>query len=157
MAASAIPRRVVHVTSAHQTGDDRIFHKECRSLAAHGFAVTVVGPGEGSSSLAGVRILGVPSLGEGRFRRMSITVWRLLIRCLRLPADVYHFHDPELITLGFVLKLFGRRVVYDVHEDYPQKILTKEWISPIVRRPLSVMMAAVEALAGTPVRRQSSP
>ncbi len=147
-APSTISPRIVHITSAHQTGDDRIFHKECRSLAAHGFAVTVVGPGEGSGSVAGVRILGVPSLAGGRLRRMSATVWRLLTRCLRLPAEVYHFHDPELITLGFVLKLLGRRVVYDVHEDYPQKILTKEWISPIVRRPLSVMMAAVEALAG---------
>jgi glycosyltransferase involved in cell wall biosynthesis len=147
-APSAAAPRIVHITSAHQTGDDRIFHKECRSLAAHGFAVTVVGPGEASGSVAGVRILGVPSLGGGRLRRMSATVWRLLTRCVRLPADVYHFHDPELITLGLVLKLLGRRVVYDVHEDYPQKILTKEWISPIVRRPLSVMMAAVEALAG---------
>ena len=147
-APSTISPRIVHITSAHQTGDDRIFHKECRSLAAHGFAVTVVGPGEGSGSVGGVRILGVPSLAGGRLRRMSATVWRLLTRCLRLPAEVYHFHDPELITLGFVLKLLGRRVVYDVHEDYPQKILTKEWISPIVRRPLSMMMAAVEALAG---------
>jgi glycosyltransferase involved in cell wall biosynthesis len=138
----------VHITSAHHTGDDRIFHKQCRSLAAHGFAVTVVGPGEDGGSVAGVRILGIPSLGGGRLRRMSATVWRLLTRCVRLPADVYHFHDPELISLGFVLKLLGRRVVYDVHEDYPQKILTKDWISPVVRRPLSVMMAAVEALAG---------
>jgi glycosyltransferase involved in cell wall biosynthesis len=146
--ASGLAPSIVHITSAHQTGDDRIFHKECRSLAANGFAVTVVGPGQGSESIAGVRIVGVPSFGGGRLRRMSATVCRLLIRCLRLPADVYHFHDPELITLGFALKLLGRRVVYDVHEDYPQKILTKEWISPIVRRPLSVMMAAVEALAG---------
>ena len=72
----------MHITSAHQTIDDRIFHKECRSLAAHGFAVTVVGPGQGSESIAGVRIAwACPSLGGGRLRRMSATVWRLLIRC----------------------------------------------------------------------------
>lgn len=147
-APSAVSPKVVHITSAHQTDDDRIFHKECCSLAEHGFAVTVVGPKRGSGSAAGVRILGVPPLSGGRLGRMSVTVWRLVTRSLRLPADVYHFHDPELIALGFVLKLFGRRVVYDVHEDYPQKILTREWISPAIRRPLSMVMAAVEAAAG---------
>jgi glycosyltransferase involved in cell wall biosynthesis len=147
-APSAMPPKIVHITSAHETDDDRIFHKECRSLAEHGLAVTVVGPGQESRSLAGVCILGVPPSGSGRLRRMSITVWRLLARCLRLPADVYHFHDPELISLGLVLKACGRRVVYDVHEDYPQKILSKDWINPLLRRPLSVIMAAVEAAAG---------
>jgi glycosyltransferase involved in cell wall biosynthesis len=143
-----VPPKVVHITSAHDTDDDRIFHKECRSLAEQGLAVTVVGPGQERKNVAGVCILGVSPVVGGRLRRMSVTVWRLLIRCLRLPADVYHFHDPELITVGFVLKAFGRRVVYDVHEDYPQKILTKEWISPVLRRPLSLIMVAVEAAAG---------
>ena len=147
-APPAVPPKIVHVTSAHQTDDDRIFHKQCLSLAEHGLAVTVVGPGQESTSHAGVRILGVPPSGSGRLRRMSVTVWRLLARCLRLPADVYHFHDPELISLGFILKACGRRVVYDVHEDYPQKILSKDWINPVLRRPLSVIMAAVEAAAG---------
>jgi glycosyltransferase involved in cell wall biosynthesis len=147
-AGLAMPPRIVHITSAHKTEDDRIFHKECRSLAEHGLSVTVIGPGEERKALGGVDILGVPSPGSGRLRRMSVTVWRLLVRCLRLPADVYHFHDPELVALGFTLKIFGRRVVYDVHEDYPQKILTKEWISPVLRRPLSGIMAAVEAAAG---------
>ena len=147
-ASLAMPRRIVHITSAHRTDDDRIFHKECRSLAEHGLSVTVIGPGEERKALAGVDILGVPSPGRSRLRRISVTLWRLLVRCLSLPADVYHFHDPELVALGFTLKIFGRRVVYDVHEDYPQKILTSEWISPVLRRPLSGIMAAVEAAGG---------
>jgi glycosyltransferase involved in cell wall biosynthesis len=145
---SAGAPRVIHITSAHRTDDDRIFHKECRSLAERGFAVAVVGPGQGSASVAGVHIFGVPSVRGSRLHRMSVTVWRIGARILKLPADVYHFHDPELITLGVLLKLLGRRVVYDVHEDYPQKILTKEWITPALRRPLSAVMAAVEAVAG---------
>src|SRR5918996_1666108 len=104
----AMSLEIVHVTSAHRTDDDRIFHKECRSLAEHGFGVTVLGPGHGSERVAGVHVLGV-SLSSGRLRRMSESVWRLVNRSLRLSADIYHFHDPELITLGFVLKLLGRR------------------------------------------------
>jgi glycosyltransferase involved in cell wall biosynthesis len=140
--------QIVHITSAHRTDDDRIFHKECRSLAEHGLSVTVIGPGEERKARAGVDILGVPSPGRSRLRRMSVTLWRLLVRCLSLPADVYHFHDPELISVGFVLKACGRRVVYDVHEDYPQKILSKDWINPVLRRPLSMTMVAVETVAG---------
>jgi glycosyltransferase involved in cell wall biosynthesis len=143
-----VPPKVVHLTSAHDTEDDRIFHKECRSLAAQGLTVTVVGPGQECKHVAGVCIVGVSPPGGGRLRRMSMTGAQLLARCLRLPAVVYHFHDPELMLVGFILKAFGRRVVYDVHEDYPQKILTKEWISPLLRRPLSLIMAAVEAAAG---------
>jgi len=108
--AGAMPPKIVHITSAHRTDDDRIFHKECRSLAEHGLSVTVIGPGEERKALAGVDILGVPSPGRGRLRRMSVTLSRLLVRCLILPADVYHFHDPDLVALGFTLKMFGRRV-----------------------------------------------
>jgi glycosyltransferase involved in cell wall biosynthesis len=147
-ATSAKLAQIMHITSAHRTDDDRIFHKECRSLADHGFDVTLVGPGDEGRSRDGVRIVGVPARAGGRLRRMTEFVWRLTATSLRRPADVHHFHDPELITLGFVLKLLGRRVVYDVHEDYPQKILTKEWIRPYLRRPLSAAIALVEAAAG---------
>jgi glycosyltransferase involved in cell wall biosynthesis len=147
-APSTVPPRVVHITSAHDPKDDRIFYKECRSLAEQGASVTVVGPGEEYRNVDGVWILGVSAGGDRRLRRMSVTGSQLLAKCMKLPAAVYHFHDPELIVVGFILKACGRRVVYDVHEDYPQKILMKEWISPVLRRPLSVIMAAVEAAAG---------
>ncbi|MDY6852290.1 MAG: glycosyltransferase family 4 protein, partial [Thermodesulfobacteriota bacterium] len=59
---------------------------------------------------------------------------------LKERAGLYHFHDPELIPIGILLKLLGKTVIYDVHEDLPRQILGKYWI-PGWMRPL-VMRAA---------------
>ena len=50
--------------------------------------------------------------------------------------------------VGALLKLLlGRPVVYDVHENYPQDILTKEWIPAWVRKPFSALFKVVEETA----------
>jgi glycosyltransferase involved in cell wall biosynthesis len=139
--------RVAHLTSAHQVDDERIFVKQCRSLAAAGFEVTLVGPSETDGAIDGVRILGVPS-GRGRLSRMIETSWHVLRGGIASRASICHFHDPELIPIGFLLKLLGRRVIYDVHEDCPRDILTKDWIHPTIKRPLGAAMSLIEAAAG---------
>ena len=139
--------RVAHLTSVHQVDDVRIFAKECRSLAAAGFEVTLVGPSETDGAIDGVRILGVPS-GRGRLSRMIGTSWHVLRGGVASRASICHFHDPELIPIGFLLKLLGRRVIYDVHEDCPRDILTKDWIHPTIKRPLGAAMSLIEAAAG---------
>jgi len=48
--------------------------------------------------------------------------WRVLGLAYRQKADIYHFHDPELLTVGLVLRLLTKaKVIYDVHEDYRRK------------------------------------
>jgi glycosyltransferase involved in cell wall biosynthesis len=145
------PPHVVHITSVHNTDDDRIFYKECcslASLATGGFAVTLVGPGKQSRTVAGVGILEVPPFARGHLDRMSRYLLRIGGTVVFLPAEIYQIHDPELLVLGLFLKLLRRQVIYDVHEDYPRKILTKDWIPRHLKHLLSLAMSAIEAAAG---------
>lgn len=133
---------VAHLTSVHQVDDIRIFVKECRSLAAAGFDVALIGPSPSDRETEGVKIMGVPAPAN-RIQRMTVTLWQVLKRAFQSKARICHFHDPELIPVGFLLKLAGRQVVYDVHEDYPRDIMHKDWIHPRMRR---LMAGAADAL-----------
>lgn len=73
--------------------------------------------------------------------------FRTYRQAVALKADVYHFHDPELMPTALMLKLRGHRVIYDVHEDLPRQILTKHWISPSLRRLISRCAEIAENLA----------
>ena len=136
--------RVCVLTSVHQPFDQRIFYKEAVSLVEAGYEVTLVGPGHPACAgeHRGVRIrpLPVPTTRRDRLAFQA----RLLTAARRVGADIYHFHDPELLPLGCVLKALGRRVIYDVHEDFPAAALTRTWVPGPVRRPLSFTVDAVE-------------
>ncbi|GAB6162897.1 hypothetical protein JCM12298_20570 [Desulfothermus naphthae] len=78
---------------------------------------------------------------------MTKVVWKLFRLALKEKADVYHFHDPELIPIGLILSLFGKKVIYDVHEDVPKQILIKDWIkSNSVRKFVSLFFKGFENL-----------
>jgi hypothetical protein len=143
---SVLAPPVAHLTSVHQVDDDRIFAKECRALADAGYDVTLIGPADADAMAEGVRIRALPR-PAGRLGRMTGTAWHVLRAAVASGARVCQFHDPELIPVGICLKLLGRRVVYDVHEDYPQKLLDKAWLPGPLRRPLAAAMAAAEWLA----------
>ncbi|HEY4599678.1 MAG TPA: glycosyltransferase, partial [Cerasibacillus sp.] len=64
----------------------------------------------------------------------------------QLKADVYHFHDPELLPVGWLLKKKTNRVVYDIHEDYVTSILQKEYMSPFLRKLFAKLYKTMEKL-----------
>lgn len=125
--------RIVHLTSAHPAFDTRIFYRECRSLAREGYEVILIAPHERDEVVKGVKIKAI-SKPKGRLCRMTWTVWRVYREALRQKADVYHFHDPELIGAGALLKLTtNSRVVFDVHENYPLVALRRSWIPRLLQ------------------------
>jgi hypothetical protein len=138
--------KVVHLTSVHAPSDVRIFHKECKTLADAGYRVALVTAHEHADAADGVQVKCLPQ-APGRAARITWTSGRILRQALREDADVYHFHDPELIPVGLCLKLLRRRVIYDVHEDVPRQILSKEWIYPRLRSAIAAAMAGLERLS----------
>ena len=138
---------VVHLTSVHNRYDTRIFLKMCRSLVTAGYGVVlVVADGRGGEEKEGVRIVDVGK-SKGRLDRMLGATRRVLTQALKLDADIYHLHDPELLPAGLALKRRGKRVVFDAHEDLPQQILSKTYLHRATRRILSWSAGAFERFA----------
>lgn len=135
--------KVRHLTSVHSTGDNRIVYRECRSLADAGHDIGLIAGREQSDPVAGVPIIGV-GLPRNRPDRMTRVVWKVYRAARRERADVYHFHDPEVIWAGLLLKLTGHRVIYDVHEDVPKQIMNKFWIPAWAKRILSTAATLAE-------------
>ncbi len=120
-------KKICFLTSVHSAFDVRIFHKEAKTLVKAGYDVTLIAQHDKNEAVDGIRIIPLPK-PKNRFERITRTACALFGLALRQKADVYHFHDPELIPAGIVLRLLGNKVIYDVHEDVPQQILCKEWI-----------------------------
>lgn len=135
--------KIAHLTSAHSPLDVRIFHKECRTLAAAGYEVVLLVPADRDEMVDGVQIRSLPAFKTRRQRLMS-AMGAIFRRAVAEDADVYHFHDPELIPVGMLLKLQKKKVVYDVHEDLPKQILAKPWISPALRPAVSRVALCAE-------------
>ncbi len=128
--------KVCMLTTVHMPFDGRIFHKEAKSLARAGYDVVLIARHDTAETVDGVRIVPLPE-PRSRFQRMTSVTWRLYRLAVKEDADVYHFHDPELMIVGLLLKARGKRVIWDVHEHYPNSIMDKFWISTGLRRCVS--------------------
>lgn len=109
--------KVCHMTSSHPSKDQRIFYKECVSLAKAGYEVYLVEQGE-SEEDQGVHIVGTQEENKGRFYRLLTRARNVYKIAKSLDADIYHFHDMELLPYGVKLKRKGKKVIFDSHEDF---------------------------------------
>lgn len=129
--------KVCHFTSAHKPNDIRIFHKECISLAEAGYEVFLVSAYESQIPSYEVNFVQAGSGNRGRISRMLYTAKEVYRTAKALDADIYHFHDPELLRFGLKLKRQGKKVIYDAHEDVPRQIMAKYWIPKLLRKLIS--------------------
>ncbi|QCX32832.1 glycosyltransferase family 4 protein [Caloramator sp. E03] len=128
--------RVCHISTAHPAEDIRIFYKECKTLADNGYEVYLVANYDRETIKDGVHIIPLPQ-NNGRFYRFFIKGFSAMKIALKTDSQIYHFHDPELIISGIILSFLGKKVIYDVHEDYAKSIMTREWIRPSLRNFIS--------------------
>lgn len=142
--------QLMQLTTVHPRGDIRIAVKECGTLAGEfpGSMELVVADGLGPAERDGMRLFDLGVVGRTRLSRPFLGFMRSVARLRAVRPDILHFHDPELIPVGFVAKLLGVRVIYDVHEDLPIQILNKHWIPLPLRHLVAACARGAEWLAG---------
>jgi glycosyltransferase involved in cell wall biosynthesis len=120
---------------------DARVRREAETLAAHGYHVlcltTQNGPVPSRFVLNGVQVreLGVPKFrGKSTVAYVRFYVRFLLaasMQCLRLlgrgELDVVHVHNmPDfLVFAGLLPRLFGRKVILDIHDSVPETFAAK--------------------------------
>ena len=138
---------IIHFTTVHPRDDSRIRSKELGSLAA-AFSGDVAlyvqdGLGDELDPRHGYRVVDTgPRLR--RIPRMIVGGWRMFRAVARARPQVAHFHDPELLPWGVLLRLFGIKVVYDVHEDMPRQVRHNPGLPAIMQRLLPPFVSLAE-------------
>jgi len=125
------------VTSIHPDFDSRIW-KHCISLTRAGYEVHLICPWRAMDGKT------LKSVRMHTFPRVSARIWRALLIPSRIfgklfpilkKVDIVHFHDIDLLPWMVMISLF-KPVVYDVHENYPEEMLVRDWIPPFLRTVL---------------------
>ena len=131
--------KICHITTVHNENDIRIFHKMCVGLASNpSNQVYFIVPNAEPRNEQGVEILSFVSDTENRKVRIKKAGQKALELAKELKADIYHLHDPELLTIARKLKEHtGSKVVFDSHEDVPKQLLDKIWIPAYQRKLFS--------------------
>ncbi len=129
-----MPRlKIVHLSSVHPRYDNRILLKQCCSLSNAGHEVSlIVADGKGEEIFQGVKIYDV---GESKnlLNRMLVKAFAVYTKANQLNPDVYQIHDPELLPYAFILSRRGKKVIYDVHEDYVTGIGQKKYLPEFLK------------------------
>lgn len=132
--------RICHITSAHARYDGRIFKKQCCSLAKAGHEVVLLcADGKKEETLQGVLIKSCTLKPLSKRQRMKLLLFpaRFAKEALRTEADVYQFHDIELLTVGLELKKRNKKVIFDCHENWEGYIREIAWLPQFITRILA--------------------
>lgn len=160
--------KVIHITTAHPRDDVRIKTKFANYCARLGVSELIVCDGLPDETVDGVRITGLTK----RRSRLARILWAPFdcLRELRCRNDrcVVHLHDPELLMAAPCMRLAGYTVIFDLHEDLIDQVISKPYlprkvalvtyyltrmIYPLLLRTANVHIAATHAISEAYERR----
>ena len=106
--------------------DTRIFYRYCKHLAEN-YTVTLIAVHPKEETREEIHIIPFRRF-KNKLLRVCLTWFLMFFKAVRVRADLYHLHDPELIPCGLLLRLMGKKVVLDIHENVAEDIFDKPWI-----------------------------
>ncbi len=130
-------KKICVITTTHSASGPRIFNKEVRTLLDAGYRITLIAQHDKTETIDGIKI--IPLLPTGsKIQRFYFLAKKAYSLALVEQADLYHFHDPELLPwMASLKKKTGAKVIYDAHEDVPEDLKFRSWLPWLVRPVVS--------------------
>ncbi len=138
--------KICQISTGHLAFDTRIFLKECKSLKQKGYDVVLIANHPADEIKEGIKIKALPNITKRLFRMFLLPFFALYYALIE-KAQIYHFHDPELIFVGLFLQMLKKKVIFDIHESVYLSILEKPYIHSIFRRPIAKLYRLLECIA----------
>lgn len=136
--------KVCHISSTRGRYDPWIKRK-CMYLKKMGYKVSyLINDGQKNESVDGVQIYSTKKVFTNRRDRMLKGVNCLYISAMKIDADIYQLHDPELLRIAFAIKNHGKKVIFDSHENYYLQIKEKPYIPKILRNIVAFLYRCFE-------------
>jgi glycosyltransferase involved in cell wall biosynthesis len=144
--------RIAIVTSIHLDFDTRLW-KYAKLLRGLGHEVHIVCPWEVTAGeTEGIVFHPFPRVLSRGLRPFKIPfrLGRVLVPLLT-KVDIVHFHDIDILPWMTLLALF-KPVIYDVHENYPEEMLVREWIPHPLRHLLRFSVRWTQIICAAVIR-----
>ncbi len=108
---------ILHLSTSHRAEDNRIFHSQAKTQAKK-YKVAIAGLNPPADEVDGVKFFKVP----------QISILKRILFAIKLGMKInprlVQIHDPEMMVPALWFRLLGKKVVYDLHEDYEMKFNT---------------------------------
>lgn len=107
--------KVVLFSNKHRADDNRIIELEAKAFATAGYQTIVYGKTQGTNAeYEDIKICNCKEKNKD-----------CLIQCLEEEGDIYIFQDPGLLGCAVKLRKHGKKVFFDAHENYEEKMKTR--------------------------------
>lgn len=134
------------LTTRHHGDDNRVYHKEVKTLADAGYHVVFISPKNPNRNYNNVEYIEIPFVPRKKLKPVLKTIYVEITK--KHNIDILHFQDPELLLFGLKVKRKTNiKVIYDVHEDYKSEMLLKRYLSKIKKMFCSIAVPFLERQA----------
>ncbi len=117
------------------------------TLASEGFEVFIIGyPSSGVVNVPGITVLPLPRFNRLSFRRLLIP-WVIFKKINQVKPEIIIINTPELLLVTILNKILsGRKIIYDVLENYYRTIRHTPTYPGILRWPLAAIVRLAEVV-----------
>ncbi len=117
--------KICHIAIKHNIySDSRIVERMANSSLSRN-KVTIITSGEKSSKKGGLRVINIGT----KKNNSLLNFYKVFVSSLKINADIYHLHEVPLILIGILLKLFGKKIIMDFHEDFEAELFDKPYLT----------------------------